>query len=239
MRIRFEAIAIALAAAAGAARAHDLTCEEKVDGKTAIVVRHFPATVHFDVTIVNTHPSDASTVASIVAPFGFKFHPMPPFSIPVGGSVKDVFDVRIETKKACEALAMGLPSHEFHFVHVKACHGHGEGEDECEDEKDDRGKGDDKHKGEPGHHEGDGDDDGHDHHVCTNGLCHEGAFLDGEFIARFDFGEAHCRARIVCGDEDEDEDKDEDKDKDNDDHEHDRDDHGHHDDEGHRAYSAR
>src|SRR5689334_8756846 len=198
-------VAIALAGAAGTARAHDLACEQTIDGQTAFVVGHYPATLHLAVTIRNIHPTDASTVATIRAPLleglGFRFAPAAPFTLPLGGSAAKAFDVHVGSKKACEALAAGMsamPSYgtpaygvamarltSWQDVYGKPCDcpprggkgddGHG-GKGDGKG-GDDHGKGDDGHHAEDGHHDGD-DDHGHGEMPPPVNACTAATFVD-------------------------------------------------------------
>jgi hypothetical protein len=240
-------IALALTAAPLAAAGHDLACDQTVGGATAIVVQRYPAKLHFNVTIRNVHPTDASTVSSVSAPLlerlGFAFTPAAPFTLPVGGQASAAFDLVVKSRAACEALAAGtMPMHPSHpgmvipSAYGESCsggdHRHDGDRQACDGEHHDGDHHGDGH-GDGDHH--DGDDDGA---PCTTGLCHDGAFLDSIFVATFDMGAAECRARIVCGAEDKDDhdrddgDRDGEHDGDGDHHDdHDRD--GGHDDDGH------
>jgi hypothetical protein len=195
---RLALVAIAFAGAAGTARAHDLACEQTIDGQTAIVISHYPAKLHFGITIRNIHPTDASTVAAIRAPFleglGFRFTPAAPFTIPVGGSAAKGFDVYVGSRKACEALAAGMgamPSYGAPAYGVAMAR-LGSGDDEHH--------GEDRHHGDGDHHDG-GDDHGHAEVPLPVNACTAGRFVDSIFVVSFDAGAAECRARIVCGDD--------------------------------------
>jgi hypothetical protein len=101
--------ALVLVAGARAAQAHELACEKTVNGVTDFVIQSYPATLHYEFTVINTHPSDASDVLTADDPlleqYGFSFTPPPPFSIPVGGSVTDDFTLIVENEQACLRIA--------------------------------------------------------------------------------------------------------------------------------------
>lgn len=94
---------------ASTARAHELACRKTVNGVSQYVIPGYPATLEYALTVINTHPDDASVVDAAVDPllalFGFSFTPAPPFEIPVGESVTDDFSLAIQSEQACLRVA--------------------------------------------------------------------------------------------------------------------------------------
>lgn len=101
--------ALAVALSATTAEAHELACEKTVNGVSEYAIQGYPATLHYQFTIINTHPTDASLVQSaedpLLKPYGFTFTPTPPFWIPVGQSVTDDFNLTIPDELTCLRLA--------------------------------------------------------------------------------------------------------------------------------------
>jgi len=112
--------ALVLIAGARTAQAHELACEKTVNGVTEYVIPGYPATLHYELTVINTHPYHTSIVDAAEDPlleqFGFSFTPTPPFAIPVKQSVTDDFDLPIGTEQAClrAAAADGTPDRYIH-----------------------------------------------------------------------------------------------------------------------------
>ncbi|WP_375769858.1 hypothetical protein NR798_02935 [Archangium gephyra] len=103
---------------AGAAGAHEFTCEKRVQVKgegqgapqgEAPRVTKFPATLRFHYTLKNVHPKGES-VANLVedpllARYGFG-SPFPtPMAVGVGESRSATFELKLDTPEACHALA--------------------------------------------------------------------------------------------------------------------------------------
>lgn len=105
--LRLAVLAVALGATA--AEAHELACEKTVNGVSEYAIQGYPATLHYQFTIFNTHPTDSSLVQSaedpLLKPYGFSFTPAPPVWIPVGGSLTDDFNLTIADEQACLRLA--------------------------------------------------------------------------------------------------------------------------------------
>jgi hypothetical protein len=109
MRGRLKAAAITVALGmASVAQAHEFVCEKKNNGVSIFTIDKYPARIHYDFTVTNTHPYDASTALTVedalLAPYGFVFKPVPPFTLPVGQSVKTSFDLTIRDKAQCAVL---------------------------------------------------------------------------------------------------------------------------------------
>src|SRR2546430_8823025 len=100
------AAAIVLSSSAGA---HELTCRKTVDGDAVHEVTHYPAKLHFKVTVINTHPTDASTALSVhddlMEALGISFMPAPPFTLDVGKSTEFAFDVTVKDEAQCLQLS--------------------------------------------------------------------------------------------------------------------------------------
>jgi hypothetical protein len=103
------------AAAAGAllvtqwAHAHSFICEKTVNGSNFLEVSSYPATLQYEITVTNNHPTDASTAQSVsdasLAMLGFAFEPAAPFTLGVGQSVTDTFDVVLASAEDCMTFA--------------------------------------------------------------------------------------------------------------------------------------
>jgi hypothetical protein len=107
--MRFQWVGASLAAAlmllAGSAQAHELSCEKTVNGASFATVSRFPATVVWQVTITNTHPT-ATSVALLAKDSLFpQLDFAAPLSIPVGQSVSGTYSQTIISYEACEDLA--------------------------------------------------------------------------------------------------------------------------------------
>ena len=106
---------LSIGAAAGAllvthlAQAHSFVCEKTVNGTTMLEVDTFPMTLSYTLTATNSHATSASTAQSatdaMLASLGFTFEPAAPFTLPVGGSATDTFDVTLQSPEDCMDLA--------------------------------------------------------------------------------------------------------------------------------------
>ncbi|QRN96764.1 hypothetical protein JRI60_48615 [Archangium violaceum] len=102
--------------AAGAASAHEFTCEKRVQVQgeggpkdEAPRVTKFPATLRFHYTLRNVHPK-AESVADLVedpllAPYGFGAPFATPLALGVGRSGEATFELKLASPEACQALA--------------------------------------------------------------------------------------------------------------------------------------
>lgn len=90
-------------------RAHEFSCEQTLDGARVQEVTRYPATLRFQFTVTNTHPSDASEALGVedalLEPSGFHFTPAAPFRVPVGGSVSGSHALTLKDEAECLALA--------------------------------------------------------------------------------------------------------------------------------------
>jgi hypothetical protein len=110
MRMKWQAVPLTAALViGGAAQAHQLACEKTVNGETLYVVSEYPQTLHYEFTIQNTHPTDASVVLSAEDPAlaedGFQFDEALPLTLPLGGEATSGFDVSVQNPDECLALA--------------------------------------------------------------------------------------------------------------------------------------
>lgn len=95
--------------AAQVVQAHELSCDKTVNGATYVEVSSYPATLHYELTINNTSPEYGSDVLTASDPMleaqGFSFSPAVPFSLGLGESVSDTFDVALKDEADCLAMA--------------------------------------------------------------------------------------------------------------------------------------
>jgi len=109
MQWGWKAAAVTVALGMGTvAQAHDFKCEKKNNGVAIFQIDKYPARIHYDFTVTNTHPTDASTALKVedrlLSRYGFSFKPATPFTLQVGQSVKSTFDLVIRDQKECQAL---------------------------------------------------------------------------------------------------------------------------------------
>jgi hypothetical protein len=101
--------AVAGAAMAPAASAHEFTCSKTVNGQVMFNITQFPATLHYSVTITNAHPTLPSTALAVddtlLDILGQSFSPSAPFTLDVGQSVTGTFDVQVPDEATCLQLA--------------------------------------------------------------------------------------------------------------------------------------
>jgi hypothetical protein len=109
----------------GAARAHEFTCEKRVQvqgdrpsDETPRVTR-FPATLRFHYTLKNIHPSGDSVANLVEDPLLEPHHFRSPFPTPlklgVGRSRDATFEVSLPSLEACQALAASDGKVDEHF----------------------------------------------------------------------------------------------------------------------------
>lgn len=93
----------------GAASAHELVCEQYINGSMFSFVGMFPATVEFQYRIFNVHPTAESVALSVedpaLASYGFTFSEPLPLGIPVGGYKDASFSVQLNSYQDCLKLA--------------------------------------------------------------------------------------------------------------------------------------
>ncbi|XXF78468.1 hypothetical protein P2318_01550 [Myxococcaceae bacterium GXIMD 01537] len=89
----------------GAAGAHELTCDKRVNGAQVAVVREFPTTVEFTYRVNNVHPSATSELVRaedpILVDYGFVFTPGTPLALPVGASAEARLRVYLQQPSDC------------------------------------------------------------------------------------------------------------------------------------------
>ena len=99
---------------AGVARAHEFSCTKRiiVDGNTqdgTPRVTHFPATLRFEYTLKNIHPTLTSLATGVedplLTPYGEEALFITPMPVGVGESREASFELVLETPEACQALA--------------------------------------------------------------------------------------------------------------------------------------
>lgn len=90
-----------------AAAAHEFICQKTVNGGATYAVTSYPATLHYEFTVTNSHPTDTSIYTSAADAYltGFSFQPPAPYAVPVGQSVMNTFDVTLNSAEECKALA--------------------------------------------------------------------------------------------------------------------------------------
>ncbi|WNG53929.1 hypothetical protein F0U59_03330 [Archangium gephyra] len=109
------AMAVVLAGA-GAASAHEFTCDKRVqvmgEGQTPGVaprVTKFPATLRFHYKLRNVHPTGESVADFVEDPllarYGFGTPFPTPMGVGVGESRDATFELKLDTPEACQALA--------------------------------------------------------------------------------------------------------------------------------------
>jgi len=104
----YAAIAAAIAFSSSA-RAHEFVCEKTVNGDVVHEIKSYPEKLTFKVSVINTHPTDASTALSVrdalMSSLGVTFAPAPPFTVAVGQSADFSFDVTVHDEAECLKLA--------------------------------------------------------------------------------------------------------------------------------------
>jgi hypothetical protein len=110
---------------AGAASAHEFTCEKRVQIQgekptdEAPRVTRFPATLRIQYKLKNIHPKGES-VADVVEdpllePQGFRFPFQTPLAVGVGQEKESSFEVKLASPEACQALAATDGKDDGHF----------------------------------------------------------------------------------------------------------------------------
>ncbi|WP_242356913.1 MULTISPECIES: hypothetical protein [Anaeromyxobacter] len=95
----------AMMLAAPLARAHELVCEKTVNGAAVVEVDSYPATLTFQATVRNVHPTDVSIVAWISDRFMDPARQELDLALPVGGSQTFEYGLTIDSYEECVALA--------------------------------------------------------------------------------------------------------------------------------------
>jgi hypothetical protein len=94
---------------ASLAQAHLLECDKMVNGVSLLEVDSYPATLMYEITVRNTHPTDASTAESVMdaalASQGYSFTPAAPFTLMLGESVTDTISIPLASPEECLDLA--------------------------------------------------------------------------------------------------------------------------------------
>src|SRR3954463_6202386 len=94
----YAAIAAAIAFSSSA-RAHEFVCEKTVNGDVVHEIKNYPEKLNFKVSVINTHPTDASTALSVrdglMTSLGLVFTLAPPFTVAAGKSAEFSFDVTV------------------------------------------------------------------------------------------------------------------------------------------------
>lgn len=109
---------VAALGVAGTARAHEFACEKSVEvlgaplkltGDAAPRVTRFPATLRFHYKLKNIHPTAESVANSVedplLAPYGGGTPFRTPMGVGVGEEREAIFDLKLESLDACQALA--------------------------------------------------------------------------------------------------------------------------------------
>ncbi|MFL5350105.1 MAG: hypothetical protein ACJ8AT_35455 [Hyalangium sp.] len=108
-RSGYAAVCAAALGLSAAAQAHEFICDKTVGGSHLYEITKYPVTLSYRFTVINSHPTDTSVAQSVedplLVPYGFHFTPAPPFSVPVGQSVSDHFDLTVKNEAECLALA--------------------------------------------------------------------------------------------------------------------------------------
>jgi hypothetical protein len=93
----------------GAASAHELTCEKRVNGMPVAAVDTYPATVNFTFRVNNVHPNATSVATSIedrlLAGYGFSWPGSTPLALDVGQSAEASFSLVVASYEACLTFA--------------------------------------------------------------------------------------------------------------------------------------
>jgi hypothetical protein len=111
---------------AGAASAHEFTCEKRIeiDGEKkptaeAPKVMRFPATLRFHYTLKNVHPKSESVADRVedelLEPYGFRFPFQTPLAVGVGQEKKSSFELTLASPEDCQALAASDGTADGHF----------------------------------------------------------------------------------------------------------------------------
>lgn len=175
------ALAGVLALAAGPARAHELVCDKKVNGKKVVEVKSYPTTLEYELTVKNVHP-DASKVLEASDPLlektGWSFDPPAPFWLPTGGKATNKVTVRLDSYRECVEFA-------------KMADGR-DGKDGKYENSDSGGRRNWWNR-VWGHGNHRNDKDGKD-----RWRRHRKAVADNTFTVGWDSGSLECRARVIC-----------------------------------------
>src|SRR2546423_9293544 len=93
----------------GSATAHEFVCEKTVNGDVVHEIKSYPEKLNLKVTIINTHPTDASTALSVrddlMTSLGLAFTPAPPFTVAAGKSAEFGFEVTVHDEAECLKLS--------------------------------------------------------------------------------------------------------------------------------------
>jgi hypothetical protein len=112
---------------AGAAGAHEFTCEKRVQVKgegqgrpgEGPKVTKFPATLRFTYRLRNVHPSAESVAHEVEDPLLARYgsgHPFPtPMAVEVGGARDASFELKLNSPEECQALAASDGKADFSF----------------------------------------------------------------------------------------------------------------------------
>ncbi|WP_242344439.1 hypothetical protein [Anaeromyxobacter terrae] len=95
----------AIMLAAPLARAHELVCEKTVNGAAVAEVDSYPATLTFQATVRNVHPTDVSIVEWVSDRFMDPPRLELDLALPVGGSRTFEYGLTIASYEECVALA--------------------------------------------------------------------------------------------------------------------------------------
>jgi hypothetical protein len=97
-KLSYAALAAAIAFSS-AATAHEFVCEKTVNGDVVHEIKTFPEKLNFRVSVINTHPTDASTALSVrdelMSSLGVAFTPTAPFTVAAGKSVEFSFEITV------------------------------------------------------------------------------------------------------------------------------------------------
>src|SRR3954470_2270544 len=104
----YAAIAAAIAFSSSA-RAHEFVCEKTVNGDVVHEIKSYPAKLNFTVSVINTHPTDASTALSVrddlMTSLGVSFMPAAPFTVPAGTAAEFSFEITVHDDAECRTFS--------------------------------------------------------------------------------------------------------------------------------------
>ena len=98
-------LAATLLFAAAPAQAHEFICRKTVDGQGYVEISQYPATVHYQVKVINTHPTATSTALRAEDKLFSALSFQTPFDVPVNGYKSKTYDLVISSYERCLELA--------------------------------------------------------------------------------------------------------------------------------------
>ena len=92
-----------------AATAHEFVCEKTINGEVVHEIKSYPEKLNFTVSVINTHPTDASTALSVrddlMSSLGGSFTPAAPFTVAAGTAAEFSFEITVHDDAECRAFS--------------------------------------------------------------------------------------------------------------------------------------